>query len=97
MTLTASPLAVPSSHPTTNYILPSQFKIIRNVRIHPKFLQQHRNITQATLHLDECIALFCDFSSSHCDLHLTAIFNAGRTSSFLNPETVTSTSDVAEW
>ncbi len=70
--------------------LTSQFKIIRNVQIHPKFLQQHRNITQATLGLNDCIALFCNFSSGHGNLHLTAIFNAGCTTSFLNPETVTS-------
>jgi hypothetical protein len=70
--------------------LTSQFKIIRNVQIHPNFLQQYRNIMQATLGLDKCIALFCNFSSGHGNLHLTAIFNAARTTSFLNPETVTS-------
>jgi hypothetical protein len=70
--------------------LTSQFKIIHDIQIHPKFLRQHRNMTQATLSLDECIALFCNFSSGHGDLHLTAIFNTGRTISFLNPETVTS-------
>jgi hypothetical protein len=70
--------------------LPSQFKIIRNVRIHPKFLRQHKNITQATLSLNHCIALFCDFSHGHGDLHLTAVFDADRTTSFLNPDTITS-------
>ena len=77
---------------TTNHQLhlPSQFKIIRNIRIHPKFLRQHKNITQATLSLQHCIALFCDFSCGHGDLHLTAIFTADRTTSFLNPDTITS-------
>jgi hypothetical protein len=77
---------------TTNHQLhlPSQFKIIRNIRIHPKFLRQHKNITQATLSLNHCIALFCDFSCGHGNLHLTAIFTADRTTSFLNPDTITS-------
>jgi len=77
---------------TTNHQLhlASQFKIIRNVRIHPKFLRQHKNITQTTLSLNHCIALFCDFSHGHGDLHLTTIFTADRTTSFLNPNTITS-------
>ena len=58
--------------------IPSQFKIFRNVRIHPNFLRQHKNITQATLSLDNCIAIFCDFSHDHGDLQLTTIFNADR-------------------
>jgi hypothetical protein len=65
--------------------LTSQFKIIRNVQIHPKFLRQHKNIMQATLGLNNCIALFCNFSSGHGDLHLTAIFNAGCTTPLPQP------------
>jgi hypothetical protein len=70
--------------------LTSQFKIIHNIRIHTKFLRQHRNIAQATLGLNKCMALFCDFTSGHGNLHITTIFNAGHTTSFLYPETVTS-------
>ena len=70
--------------------IPSQFKIFRNVRIHPNFLRQHKNITQATLSLDNCIAIFCDFSHGHGDLQLTTIFNADRTTNYLNPDTITS-------
>jgi hypothetical protein len=77
---------------TTNHQLhlPSQLKIIRNVCIQTKFLRQHKNITQATLALNHCIALFCNFSRGHGDLHLTTIFTADRTTSFLNPDTITS-------
>ena len=70
--------------------IPSQFKIFHNVRIHPNFLRQHKNITQATLSLDNCIAIFCDFSHGHGDLQLTTIFNADRTTNYLNPDTITS-------
>jgi hypothetical protein len=70
--------------------IPSQFKIFRNVRIHPNFLRQQKNITQATLSLDNCIAIFCDFSHGHGDLQLTTIFNADRTTNYLNPDTITS-------
>ena len=70
--------------------LESQFKMVRNVRIHPKFLQKHQLITQAVLGLDKCIAIFCDFSSGHGDLLLTAIFISHRTTSFLNTNTITS-------
>jgi hypothetical protein len=36
------------------------------------------------------LTLFCDFSHGHGNLHLTDIFNADRTTSFLNPDTITS-------
>jgi hypothetical protein len=77
---------------TTNHQLhlPSQFKIIHNICIHPKFLWQHKNITQATISLYHCIALFYNFSHGHGDLHLTAIFTADRTTSTLNPDSITS-------
>ena len=67
-----------------------QFKQVRNVRIHPKFLQYHRHITQSVLCLDDCIAIFCDFSAGHSNLLLTTIFTTGRTTSYLNADTITS-------
>ena len=63
----------------------SHFKIIPKIRIHLKFLNQPRLLTNATFALDGCIALFCDFSEGQGDLRLTAIFDATRTTSFLGP------------
>ena len=68
----------------------TQFKMVPNVRIHPKFLQKHKHITQAVLGLDRCIAIFCNFSSGHGNLLLTAIFTSHRTTSYLNANTITS-------
>ena len=56
-----------------------------NIRIHPHFLKQHQLLTTAILNLDDCLALFCDFSHGHSDLHLTRIFTASHLTNFSYP------------
>jgi len=77
---------------TTNHQLhlPSQFKIIRNVRIHPKFYVNTKTSLKPHYRLTIALPSSAISPAVTCDLHLTAIFTADRTTSFLNPDTITS-------
>ncbi len=40
----------------------TQFKIIRHIQIHPKFLKMWKHLTITLFRPIECIVIFCDFS-----------------------------------
>jgi hypothetical protein len=68
----------------------SQFKLMPNIRIHPHFLKQHKQLTTAILGLDDCLALFSDFSHGHGNLHLTGLFTANCLTNFSYPGAIQS-------
>ena len=69
---------------------PSQYKIVRNIRIHPNALLKPEYLLQAAGSLADCVGFLPDFSQGAGDLRLTALFTSSRNTSFLRPDAVTS-------
>jgi hypothetical protein len=70
---------------------PSQYRIIRNIRISPKIITKtNLYIRRAIGLLGNCIGFLLDFTNGPVDLQLTGVFVALRETSYLSPQHVTS-------